>query len=321
MRPKLVRPILLITAAFLLTACQFSQPAVTPTLLFPSPTPFQPLPLTPTRTPTPTDTPTTTPTPTSTATSTPTETPTPTDLPTSKPLPTEPPEEEEPTATIGDYGSVTVPILLYHHISDTVSTEYSVHTDQFKEQMKWLSDRGYTSVNISDVSRAIVAGEDLPDRPVVITFDDGYLDVYQNAYPILENYGFFATFFIIGDTVDTRGNLSAEQLQELVNHGWEIGCHSMHHSYLTSGYNLEEEIVGSKVLLESKIGDPVQTFAYPYGLTNATVTNYTINAGYTSAVGLGSIMTHSTSTLFFLHRKEIKSWYTLDFFDQFMPWK
>jgi peptidoglycan/xylan/chitin deacetylase (PgdA/CDA1 family) len=187
--------------------------------------------------------------------------------------------------------------------------------------MKWLSDRGYSTVTISEVTRAIMNGQTLPDRPVVITFDDGYLDVYQNAYPILEKYGFYATFFIIGNTVDTRGNLSTDQLLELVNDGWEIGCHSMNHSYLTSGNNLEQEIVGSKELLEEKIGEAVLTFAYPYGLTNWTVTNYTINAGYTSAVGLGSNMTHSTSSLFFLHRKEIKSWYTLDFFEQFLPWK
>jgi peptidoglycan/xylan/chitin deacetylase (PgdA/CDA1 family) len=217
-------------------------------------------------------------------------------------------------------GMVTVPILLYHHISDTVDTQYNVKPENFAEQMKWLHDRGYSTITIADVARTILNGGDLPARPVVITFDDGYPDVYENAYPILEQYGYVATFYIISNTVDAAESLTTKKLMKLINSGWEIGCHSMTHADLTGDVNLDYEIRQSKALLEEKLGIEIITFAYPYGKTNNAVTSYTIDSGYIAAVGLGSIMDHATANLFFLHRKEIKSWYGLDFFEEFMPW-
>ncbi|MBP9675413.1 MAG: polysaccharide deacetylase family protein [Anaerolineaceae bacterium] len=217
-------------------------------------------------------------------------------------------------------GEVTVPVLLYHHVSDTIDTQYSVSTAALNEQMAWLYNNGYTTLTVSDLAHLIREGGAVPQRPIVITFDDGYYDVYENAYPILEQYGYFATFFIIGETVDARGNLSAQQLKEMMADGWEIGSHSMHHIDLNEGYNWHEEIVSSKSLLENKLGVEIETFAYPYGLADSGVIDYTINAGYTSAVGLGSEVTHYSSTLYYLSRKEVKSWYGLDFFADFLPW-
>lgn len=187
--------------------------------------------------------------------------------------------------------------------------------------MKWLNDRGYSTVTIAEVARAINEGVKLPPQPVVLTFDDGYLDVYQNAYPILQQYGYVATFFIIANTVDTAGNLNTRKLQKLIASGWEIGSHSMTHTDLTSESNWEYEIINSKKVLEEKLATNIYTFAYPYGKANLSLRDFTRDAGYTAAVGLGSIMEHNPGTLFFLHRKEIKSWYGLDFFDEFMPWK
>ena len=83
-----------------------------------------------------------------------------------------------------------------------------------------------------------------------------------------------------------------------------------------------EEAEASSLLTQGlkKLGVTIQTFAYPYGLADAAVIRYTIDAGYTSAVGLGSNVTHDQNTLYFLDRKEVKSWYGLDFFEDFMPW-
>lgn len=240
-----------------------------------------------------------------------------------EPTNTNPPEPTEETDIPVDEvaaGEVTVPILLYHHISDTIDTQYNVHPDRFAEQMKWLHDHDYSTITIADVAHIILEGGKLPERPVVLTFDDGYLDVFQNAYPIMEQYGFVGTFFIIGNTVDTNQNLSTKKLTKLINSGWEIGSHSMSHIDLNQGNHWEYEIIGSKSLLEGKLGVTIQTFAYPYGLADSSVIRYTIDAGYTSAVGLGSNVTHDIHTLFFLNRKEVKSWYGLDFFEDFMPW-
>ena len=307
---KLTFLVLILTAGLTITGC--ARPAESFATPLPATrTPFQPLP------PTATSSPTATITPTSTAT--PTETATATSLPTDTPAPVEvEPIQVDPEVV--DSGSITVPILLYHHVSDTLQSQYSVTTDALAEQMEWLHNNGYTTINISDLAGLIREGGSIPGRPVVITFDDGYLDVYQNAFPILNQYGFVATFFIIGETVDTRSNISADQLSELIDNGWEIGSHSMHHTDLTQGIGWEEEIVSSKYYLENKLGVEIQTFAYPYGETDSSVINYTYNAGYTSAVGLGSSVTHNRSTLYYLSRKEVKSWYTLDFFEDFLPW-
>lgn len=298
------------TIAFL-AGCQQSVPVFITQIPGSTNTPFQPVLPTATHTPQPTPTPTETPTPF------PTETPMPEPTQTDPPEPTvvtDVPEEEVPS------GEVMVPILLYHHISDTIDTQYNVHPDQFAEQMKWLHDHGYSTITVADVSRLIREGGELPERPVVLTFDDGYLDVFKNAFPIMQQYGYVGTFFIIGETVDVPQNLSTKNLKKLINNGWEIGSHSMSHIDLNQGNNWEFEIIGSKNLLEEKLGVSIVTFAYPYGLADAAVIRYTIDAGYTSAVGLGSNVTHNMNTLYFLNRKEVKSWYGLDFFEEFMPW-
>lgn len=279
-------------------------------------TPFQPLPPTPTSTITriPSPTPTTTPSPSPLAAKIATA-----QLPTEMPAPMAVEPDQVETLEI-PAGSVTVPILLYHHVSDTIQSQYSVTTTALEEQMRWLYDNNYRSITISELARLVREGGSIPARPIVITFDDGYLDLYQNAYPILRQFGFTATAFIIANTVDTRGNLSSEQLRELIRQGWEIGSHSMHHTDLTLGIGWQEEIITSKTYLEDKLGVEILTFAYPYGLADSAVMDYTYNAGYTSAAGLGSSVTHERSTLYYLSRKEIKSWYTLDFFEKFLPW-
>lgn len=299
------------TGLVLLAGCLPQTPAFVTQSPLSSATPFQPLIPTATYTPLPTRTPTATPTPF------PTDTPMPEPTETTMPEPTDP--SIYPTIETSA-GGVTVPILLYHHISDSIDTQYNVHPEQFAEQMKWLYDHGYSTITIADVARLILQGGEIPERPVVLTFDDGYLDVFQNAYPIMQQYGYVGTFFIIGNTVDTYQNLSTKKLKKMINNGWEIGSHSMSHIDLNQGNNWEYEIVGSKNLLEEKLGVTIQTFAYPYGLADSAVIRYTMNAGYTSAVGLGSNVFHDEYSLFFLDRKEVKSWYGLDFFDDFMPW-
>lgn len=234
--------------------------------------------------------------------------------------PVDPGPAIDPTETFDEAESITVPILLYHHVSDTIDSQYNVRPARFAEQMKWLYDRGYTTVTIADVASAISYGTELPARPVVLTFDDGYLDVYQNAYPILQQYGFVATFYIIANTVDAAGSLNTRKLQKLLASGWEIGSHSMTHADLTTDSDWENEIINARLVLEEKLDTEIRTFAYPYGKANDALKTYTLNAGYSAAVGLGSIMEHNHNTLFFLHRKEIKSWYELDFFEEFMPW-
>lgn len=267
---------------------------------------FQPsptlIPTTPTATITPVPTETATPIPTVTNTTKPTLTPT-------------------PAFTTISAGTVNVPILLYHHVSPEIHcSRYNIDPEKFEQQVKWLFDNGYSTINVTTLANLIQVGGQIPLRPVVITFDDGNLDVYKYAYPILQKYGFTATMYMVDQYINGSNMVSNEQLIELLINGWEIGSHSNTHMNLTAeGANLDFEIRQSKLDLEEKLGVPVASFAYPFGAITENVINKTVQAGYSSAVGLGSSISHSMSSLFYLSRIEIKNDYDMATFATLLP--
>ena len=97
-----------------------------------------------------------------------------------------------------------VPVLNYHQINDRDENSLTVHTDEFDEQMKYLSDNGYHAITPEEMMDAWENGTPLPEKPVILTFDDGYVDNYKNAYPILEKYNLKGTIFLISDFAAER---------------------------------------------------------------------------------------------------------------------
>ncbi len=303
--------------SMLLSACstgvkanvQTVEPGLSPTMAdtaTSTPTPFQavtntPIVMPPTYTPTPTYTPI------------PSDTPTPTDTP----LPTDTPEP-----VYNPPGEVIAPILLYHHVSDAGNgNRYYITPDVFRSQLQALRDWGYTSVTVSDLVNALVNGGDLPSRPVAITFDDGNLDIYQNAFPIMQEMGFVGTFYIVANRLQSRYFVNADQLREMIGAGWEIGCHSMSHVDLTLDPNaIAYEVASSRSILVDTLGVPVNTFAYPYGIINDFVVNKVSEYGYQAGMGLGSGWKHSWGTLFYLSRIEVQSSYDMVKFASLLPW-
>jgi len=260
-----------------------------------------------TTTPTATATATVTPTPTVTATSTATATITPT--------PT-------PAFITVEAGKITVPILLYHHVTSALDgSRYNIDPAIFDAQMKWLQDNHYTTISVSEVASLILNGGEMPRRPVVITFDDGNIDVYKNAYPILEKCGFTATFYIVDRYLNGKDMISSTQVKELIQKGWEIGSHSKYHTDLMSpGADLETEIRQSKLDMQDRLGITINSFAYPFGSANEQVIDKTIRSGYTSAVGLGEAITHGYYDIFYLNRIEIQADYSMEKFISLLPW-
>ncbi len=202
----------------------------------PSPTSFQALTNTPSEVPP-------TLTPSSTFTPLPTDTPTPTDTPIPSPT---------PAVEFVSAGHVKAPILLYHHISDEGNgNRYYVSTADFRAQMEALRSWGYTAITVSELVDVLINGGELPMRPVVITFDDGNLDVYQNAFPIMRDLGFVGTNYIVANRLQSKYFVNVEQLQEMADAGWEIGSHSMTHTDLTTDYSIANiEIRQSMLNLE-----------------------------------------------------------------------
>lgn len=170
---------------------------------------------------------------------------------------------------------VDVPILCYHGILDEAwgLKGLFVKVDEFEAQMKYLSENGYTTLFVSELPKA-----NLYEKPVVLTFDDGYLDVYTNAYPILQKYNLKANLYIISNyfngvymTVDMVKELAKSPLIE-------IGSHTITHvalSSVTDEEELEHEIRDSKVALEELTGKKIDVLAYPTGAYNDKVIELT----------------------------------------------
>jgi len=258
---------------------------------------------------------TTTSTPTFTPTATFTPTPTFTPSPTSTVTPT-------PTIQLVSFGPgvVPVPVLLYHHIASPSGkgNRYYVDPETFKIQMEYLNKHGYHTVKVSDLVNAVREGNLLPVKPVVITFDDGDRDVYENAYPILQQLGFTATIYLIGNALNADTNLTVEMVRELVAHGWEVGSHSMSHADLLQSQNQAYEICTSRQKLTEWLGVPVNTFAYPYGLADDHLMQMVRDCGYTSGAGLGYWNKHTPNNLFYFSRREVEGTFTLQQMDRLL---
>jgi peptidoglycan/xylan/chitin deacetylase (PgdA/CDA1 family) len=243
--------------------------------------------------------------------------------PTDTPIPTDTPVPSfTPTMTWNPAGLVIAPILLYHHIGDVgYSNRYYVSPDTFREQMQALHDWGYSTITPSDLVNVLINGGELPSRPVVITFDDGNLDVYQNAFPIMQEMGFVGAFYIVANRLESNGYVNVGQLQEMAAAGWEIGSHGMSHIDLTIDYSVERlEVLQSRLTLEDAIGVPVKTFAYPFGLADSFVYEKVSEYGYRAGMGLGSSYQHTLGTLFYLSRREVHGDYNLTNFAALLPW-
>ncbi len=212
-------------------------------------------------------------------------------------------------------GKVVMPILLYHRVSEEGSAQYRVTPQVFREQMEWLKKEGYQAVTVSQVADVIRGGGTLPQKPVAITFDDGYLDTYENAFPILSELGFTATVYIITGTLGTDksyGYMQEDALTELIAAGWEIGSHSVTHTSLKkTKLGAGNEMRQSKVDLEKKLGIKVRSFSYPYGEANQEIKDLAAQMGYESGVGIDILNTHTTRQLYFLTRREVYSSMTM----------
>lgn len=177
------------------------------------------------------------------------------------------------------------------------------------------------SITTSTLTNAIKSGGELPVRPVIISFDDGYADVYQNAFPILQEYGFIGTIYLYVDRIGSSAFLSEEEIRSLVASGWEVGSHSMSHPDLTKDHSIVSyEVQESRAALEQLTGGQVSSFAYPYGELDDYVISIVRHSGYSSGMGLGLNYRHSMDSLFDLKRIEVYADYSFAEFTKLLPW-
>lgn len=173
-----------------------------------------------------------------------------------------------------------VPVLLYHHVSDISAQnpefELSVTPQEFDRQMGELKKAGFTTISPQELLDFMNGdAEKMPQKPILITFDDGYEDNYIHAVPILKKYDFKATLFMVGINVDRKARLSKQQMNAMVKAGWNISSHSLTHPDLNalSHDKLQSEIVGSRKKIEQATGKNAGFFAYPGGFYKLQVLN------------------------------------------------
>lgn len=178
------------------------------------------------------------------------------------------------------------PVLMYHSIDDHgARLKLSVSTREFRGQMKYLKDKKYDVVSLERLAEIISSGRKIPRNIATVTLDDGSLDNYTNAFPILKEYKIPATIFVISGSIGKPDFLNAAQIREMSDAGIDMESHTVTHPHmegLAKG-DLKREIVGSKKTLEAITGKPVVTFCFPFGGFNDDARGILKEAGYKAA--------------------------------------
>ena len=219
--------------------------------------------------------------------------------------------------------TLRLPILMYHYIRpqpsllwDPMGFRLSVPPEVFTAQLDWLSGHAYHTVNLAQVRAYFAGTAPLPSRPIVITLDDGYQDLYTTAYRILSAHSFTAVAYIVTSFVGQPGYVTRDQVLEMDRAGIEIASHTVHHADLShaSWGNTAYELAQSKVWLEQLLGHPVLDFAYPSGKFNAQAVQAVRQAGYDTAVTTQGSVTHSLYDRYLWGRVRVGGGETLDEF-------
>jgi peptidoglycan/xylan/chitin deacetylase (PgdA/CDA1 family) len=181
-----------------------------------------------------------------------------------------------------------VPILTYHHVrenSDQATALNAVSTKSFEFQMAFLRRHGYHVISFNDLVEGIQKGYAFSHNTVVIQFDDGYKDNYTDAFPILKKNNFPAMVFLISDLVGAPGFLTWDQMKEMESSNFLAGAHTRHHPYLPklSVDLAQDEIAGSKKIIEQHLGHPIDYLAYPAGGFTAEDKQIAKKAGFKAA--------------------------------------
>jgi peptidoglycan/xylan/chitin deacetylase (PgdA/CDA1 family) len=188
--------------------------------------------------------------------------------------------------------SVQVPILIYHNVRPDYPKEsywqkqFSITPDLLLEQFAYLHTAGYTVISMDQLSDMIRAGTTSPvQKPVVITFDDGWESQYQYAFPLLKQYGYTATFYIYTNAINAYPSaMTWDQLRQLLAAGMTIGDHTVSHPRLSGLTDAQRkvEIGDARTELQQRLGVSVNHFASPYGYADDALAAQLKNMGFTT---------------------------------------
>lgn len=209
-----------------------------------------------------------------------------------------------------------VPILMYHYVSelpgdaDEYRRDLTVSPAAFDAQLAFLDEAGYHPVTLTDLYLYLVEGYPLPDKPIVLTFDDGYRDAYEVVFPRLLAYGFPGTFFMLATPAhqEDEGYLTWTQAKEMSDAGMDIQAHGRDHVDLRDrSYDfLVYQVLGIREAIEYHTGRAPRFFCYPSGRWDGDVIDVLESAGYWGAVTTEWGSTHTYESVFEMPRLRVR---------------
>lgn len=222
--------------------------------------------------------------------------------------------------------SFIIPVLMYHYIStppeeaDIYRVNLSVTPDTFAAQMEWLSVNGYTTITFYELIYALSIGwPPLPEKPVILTFDDGYVDNYENAYPILKKHGLKGVFFILTDVTDRGqdGYMTWEMLKEMSANGMGIEVHGREHiEYSGRDYDwLIYHLLGPQQTIEANLGYIPRFIAYPSGAYDAFTIEVAKELGFWGGISIINGTEHKQEEVFEIRRIRVTEEWSIETFD------
>ena len=198
--------------------------------------------------------------------------------------------------------------LCYHEVTPGRENDcMNVKPEVFRRHIREFKEAGFTFIDVSALQK-YSAGTSLPGKAVLITFDDGYADNYNYAYPILREEQVPATFFVVSSTVGHDNRTTAGQLREMQANGMQIGSHTVNHEPLITmrPEEIDFELRASRETLEKLLGKPVYALAYPTGKVNEAVLDKAKN--YYEMAFLASVKPDQKQTMYTLQRYGVFSW-------------
>jgi len=223
---------------------------------------------------------------------------------------------------------ISVPILMYHYIDalpknyDRVTYNLTVTPTNFRQQMDYLRDNGYHAITFDDLRLYFNGVRPLPSRPVVITIDDGYRDLYTNAFPVLQAHDFTAVAYIVTSFVNRPRYVTSDMIMAMDRAGIEIASHTVDHADIAraAAPSVTYEVVASKLWLEKLLGHPIIDFAYPSGKFNIVDEQVLERAGYSTAVTEQESTYHLWATRYAWSRTRVwGAWKLSDFIKSLGP--
>lgn len=269
---------------------------------------------------------------TATATGTPTSTASPTEPATSTPIATAVSAPSPPPTPDGIRRQVRLPILMYHYLSeplpdaDRYRRDLSVSPGLFEQHLVYLQAEGYQAISLYDLLYHLSQGRSLPDKPVIITFDDGYLDNFEHAFPLLQRYGVTATFFVVTELAGYQGvpsYMSWDQLREMTEAGMDVECHARVHEDLTENDadRLVWQVLGCREMIEAELGQRPRFIAYPGGSYDANVIALFASDNYWGGITTRQGNLHDSDRLFEIKRLRVRNTTTVEDLAELLTWE